>query len=157
VATCGDKGICFIKGDAEVGVRKVKPKAVPRSGGKAGESQGEIEYNVTVNGKDYWMVIEGSNVTVNGKLYHVHARKEARPAADRGESPGTPVVAQMPGVVLRLLRRQGERVAAGDPLIVLEAMKMEVEITAPVGGTLEVIAVSAEQHVSTGQLLASIR
>jgi pyruvate carboxylase subunit B len=157
VATCGDKGIRFLKGDAEIGVRKVKPKPAAPSGGEAEEGQGEIEYNVTVNGKDYWMVVDGNNVTVNGKLYHVHARKEARPAADRGESAATPVVAQMPGVVLRLLRRQGERVAAGDPLIVLEAMKMEVEITAPVGGTLAVIAVSAEQHVSTGQLLASIR
>ena len=63
----------------------------------------------------------------------------------------------MPGKVIRYLAQVGDRVEAGDGIIVLEAMKMEMPVTAPVGGTVADISVDAGDQVANGQVLAHIR
>ncbi len=63
----------------------------------------------------------------------------------------------MPGTVVRTIARPGDTVSAGDPVIVLEAMKMEMDVGAPVDGTVIEIAVNQGAHVTTGQVLALIR
>ena len=76
----------------------------------------------------------------------------------RGKSKRTDVVAAaMPGRVLRLLAVPGDAVCAGQPLLVLEAMKMENEVKAPRDGVVEAIAVTAGQAVSTGEILVRFR
>ena len=62
----------------------------------------------------------------------------------------------MPGVVLRVLANPGDSVNAGDSVLVIEAMKMEVHINAPVAGTVAEVAVAVGDQVATGQELASI-
>ncbi|MCA9248733.1 MAG: biotin/lipoyl-binding protein, partial [Planctomycetales bacterium] len=64
--------------------------------------------------------------------------------------------AQMPGVVLRTVVNVGDSVAAGDSLLVLEAMKMEVQVSAPCSGTVSQINAAQGDHVTTGQVLALI-
>jgi propionyl-CoA carboxylase alpha chain len=63
------------------------------------------------------------------------------------------LVAPMPGNVLRLLVGPGEAVAAGQPLVVVEAMKMEHQVLAPAAGTVATVHVTPGQQVDTGQAL----
>ena len=64
------------------------------------------------------------------------------------------LLAPMPGSVLRVLAEPGAEVAAGQPLIVLEAMKMEHTVAAPADGTLTEVPVRPGDQVTSGQLLA---
>jgi biotin carboxyl carrier protein len=69
--------------------------------------------------------------------------------------PGS-LLAPMPGSVVRVLGRVGDQVAAGDPLIVIEAMKMEHRIDAPTAGPVAAFLVEVGQQVDTGTLLATV-
>jgi len=62
----------------------------------------------------------------------------------------------MPGQVLKILVREGQRVAAGDPLLILEAMKMEQTIRAASDGTVQALHVTPGRIVSPGDLLVQI-
>ncbi|MCX4744675.1 acety-l/propionyl-CoA carboxylase subunit alpha [Kitasatospora sp. NBC_01287] len=68
-------------------------------------------------------------------------------------APGA-LLAPMPGTVVRLAAAVGERVAAGQPLLWLEAMKMEHQVTAPVDGTVTELRVTTGRQVDLGTLLA---
>ena len=73
-------------------------------------------------------------------------------AADRGGS----LLAPMPGLVVRVLAEVGAAVIAGQPLVVLEAMKMEHEVTAPAAGIVTELRAAAGQQVEAGQVLALV-
>jgi len=60
----------------------------------------------------------------------------------------------MPGLVLRVLAEPGTVVTAGQPLLVLEAMKMEQTVSAPADGVVAELRAKAGEQVSTGQVLA---
>ena len=62
----------------------------------------------------------------------------------------------MPGTVLLLKVAAGERVNAGQPLLVVEAMKMEHTVVAPIDGAVAELAVHAGQQVRLGQQLAVV-
>jgi biotin carboxyl carrier protein len=66
------------------------------------------------------------------------------------------VVAPMPGKVIRILIKTGEKVAAGHALMVVEAMKMQNEIRSPKAGTAEKIAVVEGQAVNAGDVLCIV-
>ncbi|WP_327071461.1 ATP-binding protein [Kitasatospora sp. NBC_01302] len=70
-------------------------------------------------------------------------------------TPGA-LLAPMPGTVIRLGAEVGERVAAGQPLLWLEAMKMEHQVTAPVDGTVTELRALAGQQVELGAVLAVV-
>ena len=157
VATCGEKGTKFLKGEGEVGVRKNKKEETTplADSGSAGN------YVVTVNGIEHSMAIEGDKATVNGKVFEVAIRadkkgKAIEAAAKTTSAKTTEITAQMPGKILRILYKEGEMVKAGESILVIEAMKMEVQITTTVSGKLTKIAVSEGEQVTTGQLLATL-
>ncbi len=158
-AACKEKGIRFLKGDAEIGVRKIDPKKADEVPAIVSSSSvGPAEYTVTVNGKEIFMAFEGNNATVDGKVYRVQMRP--RGAASAPAAPATPsteVKAQMPGAVFKLIAKPGDRVREGEAILILEAMKMEIEIATPVDGTIEEICVAVGNQVSGGQVLAKIR
>jgi len=66
------------------------------------------------------------------------------------------VVTEMPGAVVRLLVARGDRVTAGQPLIVVEAMKMENELRAPADGVISVVHVQPGERVDSGATLLTI-
>jgi biotin carboxyl carrier protein len=85
----------------------------------------------------------------------------ADPRAWRGRKHGAleaegrqQVVAPMPGKVVRLLVQVGDKVEAGQGLLVVEAMKMQNEIRSPKGGTVERLQVKEGQPVNAGEVLA---
>ena len=89
-----------------------------------------------------------------------HEAKEESKAAPAAAAPaasssgGTTLKAPMPGVVLKTVAKEGSKVSSGDPVIVLEAMKMENAVGAPVSGTLVEFLVKKGDHVDGGQALA---
>jgi acetyl-CoA carboxylase biotin carboxylase subunit len=70
-------------------------------------------------------------------------------------APGS-LVAPMPGKVVKVLVAVGDAVAAGTPLLILEAMKMELPVKAGVAGTVAALAVAAGEQVAAEQLLAVV-
>lgn len=75
----------------------------------------------------------------------------ARPVSKDGR-----VKAPIPGLITRVMVDQGDRVEAGQPLLVLEAMKMENEITAPRAGVVNTLNVSPGRSVNLGETLVDI-
>jgi acetyl/propionyl-CoA carboxylase alpha subunit len=81
----------------------------------------------------------------------------ASAAADRGPDSGpSTMTAPMPGTVIKVLVQPGERVAARQPLVVLEAMKMETPVVAPYDATVQVVHVDEGDRVGAGALLVEI-
>ncbi|MFK8114523.1 MAG: biotin/lipoyl-containing protein [Rubripirellula sp.] len=163
-AACKEKGIRFLKGEAEVGVRKIdKSQTEPAAAATAPPSDGPSEYLVTVNGKEVFMAFEGNMATVDGKVYRVGIKPHssgdsAKPAS--GDSSGgamTEVQSQMPGAVYKQILQAGDSVKEGDAILILEAMKMEMEVPSPVSGTIDEIRFKVGDQVATGQVLATIR
>ena len=63
----------------------------------------------------------------------------------------------MPGTILKVLVSAGQSVSKGDTLLILEAMKMENEITAPSDGTVSAVCVAAGDAVEVGKTLVTIK
>jgi biotin carboxyl carrier protein len=84
------------------------------------------------------------------------AEKKARRGRGAGHKHDT-LEAQMPGVVRKVLVAVGETVERGQALVVLEAMKMEIQVAAPHAGVIEQIAVREGETVQRGQLLVDLR
>ena len=78
----------------------------------------------------------------------------AEPAAPAGGE--TLVNSPMPGSVMKVLCSVGQTVNEGDLLIVLEAMKMEIEVFAPCAGTVKSVVAAAGASVASGDVLATI-
>jgi pyruvate carboxylase subunit B len=162
VATCKDKGLKFLKGEAELGIRKISKNSVPDVVTKDEGNHKELsDYIVTVNDKDYSIRIEGDKAIVNDKTYQIGIRRddESKPKAltEGTESSGTDIIAQMPGKVIRLSSKVGDYLHPGQSIMVVEAMKMEIHVSTPIEGTVTDIKVVAEDHVKTGHVLAIIK
>lgn len=86
------------------------------------------------------------------------AAEPATPVAATKSAPGvgTPVKAPLPGVVTKVLVKEGQAVKKGDVVLVLEAMKMENNITAENNGTISGICVNAGDSVMEGTTLITI-
>ena len=109
------------------------------------------KYLVNVNGTDYEITLEalkeGEDFAPKAAAAPAAAPKAAAPAE------GTSVTAPMPGNILDVKVSVGQMVAAGQTLVVLEAMKMENEIQAPVDGTVASINVTKGATVESGSVL----
>ena len=148
-AACKEKGILFLEGKATIGVRKCEK----------GEKEPKVDeanngYTVTVNGKKYAVALEGGKATVNGKLYDFNVKEGIEAKAATGD--GTPVKAALPGNVLKVLVAEGDSIAEGDVIAVVEAMKMETEIKSPVSGTVKSVDIEVGNKVQTGQVLVTV-
>ena len=80
----------------------------------------------------------------------------AAPAATAAMDSDGKVRAAMNGRVVAVLVRPGERVSAGQPVMTLEAMKMEHVHTAPISGTISAIDVAEGEQVTTGKIVVEI-
>lgn len=157
-ATCKDKGIAFLKGEAKVNVRKNAEPTQPEPAESKTQPSG---YTVTVNDSTFAVQLEADSVLVNGKRYRVRVEDGTSAPAGGGAASGAVidgewVVAPVPGQVFKLMCRAGDTVSEGDELLVLEAMKMEIPIKAPAGGTVMSMDVVVGDVVSAGQHLLSI-
>ena len=98
-------------------------------------------------------IAEDSGMSPNSfRITSVSAAPAAAPVA-AGE---TAVNSPMPGNIFKVECKPGQAVKAGDVLVVLEAMKMEIEVSAPVDGTVKSVAVNVGATVNTDDLLVTI-
>ncbi len=124
------------------------------------------KFNITVNGSLYEVEVEevgGETSTVSAPKVEA-PRPAAKPAAKKPEAPKaapaaagqTEITSPMPGSIWKVVASEGQEVAAGDVIVILEAMKMENEILAPRAGKVTKISVSDGATVNTGDQLAII-
>ena len=124
------------------------------------------KYRITVEGKTYEMDVEliGSNGAPVQPVKVQSAPAAPAPVAAATKAASKPaavssgsVVAPMPGTVIKILKNEGDAVKAGDVVLILEAMKMENEITAPVAGTLASVNCTAGGTVAGGDVLFEVK
>ncbi|HYO75416.1 MAG TPA: biotin/lipoyl-containing protein [Thermoanaerobaculia bacterium] len=95
-------------------------------------------------------VIQGTSISFSfdGEIYFAEVTEKGARAKARHREQST--AAPMPGLVLKILVRQGDVVAKGAPLLILEAMKMEHQIVAPKDGTVAAINCREGELVQPG-------
>ena len=116
------------------------------------------KFIVNVNGNSYEVEVEevgGVSAPAVAPVAAPVAAPTAAPKAAPAPAGGTPVKAPMPGNVLDIKVSNGQAVKQGDVLVILEAMKMENEISAPQDGTVTVVA-SKGATVNTGGGLVTL-
>jgi pyruvate carboxylase subunit B len=150
-ASCDKKGIAFLKGDGPLMVRKGKYTTT-----QGGDMSGN--YTVMVNGKKYSVqVAEGdadikiTEVAKPSAQESVNSSSSSVPAAG-----STQITSQTPGNVWKVLVSVGDKVTEGQKIMILEAMKMEIDVVAPKSGTIASIDVKVDSAVQAGQVLASL-
>lgn len=164
---CKEKGIAFLKGEGKLMIRKKEdatPAACTRSISKGGKC------DVKINGKIYSVEFVGQNVLVNGDRYDVSfdtaAPAKPQPQSSAGEQPasdarestgGCDIKATLPSNVFKILIKEGDAVKAGQTIIVLEAMKMEINIEAPRDGVIDKILIAQGDTVDADQALAILK
>ena len=94
-------------------------------------------------------------VTLDGLLYAFETGDAARSAGHGGGGSGL-VAAPMPGKVIAVLVAEGDAVEAGQPLVLVEAMKMETTLAAEIAGTVRRVGVQPGQLVDAGQVLVEV-
>jgi biotin carboxyl carrier protein len=124
--------------------------AVGRGGGD--------RFDLTVDGVRYtgWRCSQGDAVYVRlrGRTYTAHfVRREAK---REGAAAQDEVRANMPGIVVAVHCREGQRVMTGEPLLTLESMKLQMTVVASHEGTVEKVHVAPEAVFERGALLVSI-
>ena len=137
------------------------PKAATGAAAAPAKASGTQNYVITVDSKNYNVTVADGNVKVNGKDYKVDLREAsaadaaaaAAPAASSGAE--TPVEAPVAGTVLRYVRSNGDHVEQDEPVLILESMKMELEVKSKVAGTITYKA-DTGASVSAGQVIAVV-
>ncbi len=158
VAVCGDKGIKYLKGEGEI---QLKKKDIMLKG----NSKMAGEYTVVVNGVKYNVdVVEGHDGQI--AVTQATPAPTSAPAVQATPAPATPassggagsveIHSQTPGNVWKILAKNGDHVKEGDTIMILEAMKMEIDIPAPQSGVIKSINVNVDDAVADGQLLATM-
>ncbi len=146
-AACKEKGIAYLKGEAKVNVRKNVSAPKQNSTGID-----ENKFTVSVNGNKYHVEISaGFDKDVNIKSIHkADTQEDIMQDADSSEG----IQAGISGNVFKIYINEGEEVKSGQVVMILEAMKMEIEVSAPKDGILEKICVKTGDSVSENNLVA---
>jgi acetyl-CoA/propionyl-CoA carboxylase biotin carboxyl carrier protein len=122
------------------------------------ETVGAGRLAVTLDGeRRVWAYAQDGDVTrlgLDGRTWAF--RDEVAVLRDEARHDGAELTAPMPGSVLLVHVHAGVAVAADDVLVVLESMKMELQVVAPAAGTVERVAVAAGDRVAAGELLVVI-
>ena len=118
-------------------------------------------YTITVNGTAYEVTVEETGSVSAPTAAPVAAPKAAPAAAPKAAAPAAgagavKVSASVPGKVLKAAASVGQAVKAGDNIIILESMKMEIPVVAPQDGTVASIDTSEGASVENGDTLATM-
>ncbi len=120
------------------------------------------EFIVRVNGEEYQVEVEevrgGSRPAPVARPVapiapQTKVAQKAKPVANAEESN---IVAPMPGTILSINVKVGDKVNPGDTVVILEAMKLENNLTAMTSGTVKAISTSVSASVNAGDLLVEI-
>ena len=151
-AACKEKGIQFLKGEAKLGIRKnVEESAKATSN----------EVTITIGGSSYGIKIENGKAIVDGVSYDYSikdgiSQTTLTPTQSTSSGAATPITAGLPGTVVKIVSPVGTQVSDGTTILIVEAMKMEVEIKSSVSGSVKEIKVKPGDSIVAGQELAIV-
>lgn len=155
IASCEQKGLDFLQGNAKVNVRKItdekpaeKKKNAPAPA--APPPSGPRSYTITVNNRPYNVVVAEGGAGFQASPMTGPVPVSA-PVAE-----GTDIDAPTPGNIVKVLVEVGDTVAKDATLVIMEAMKMESEVKAPQAGKIVAVHVSAGDTVQTSEPLVTI-
>ncbi|EAJ6490138.1 biotin/lipoyl-containing protein [Campylobacter jejuni] len=150
-AACKEKGIAFLKGEAKVNIRKLASMPKPMSAD-------ENKFTVAVNGNKYHVEVSyGFDKDVNVKsVKKVEENKNIISSSNSTSSVDAEneVLAGISGNVFKIYVNEGEEVKSGQAIMVLEAMKMEIEVNAPKDGIILELCIKIGDTVNEGEVLA---
>ncbi|HID0717092.1 TPA: biotin/lipoyl-containing protein [Campylobacter jejuni] len=149
-AACKEKGIAFLKGEAKINVRKLASMPKPMS-------VDENKFTVAVNGNKYHVEVSyGFDKDVNVKsVKKVEENKNIISSNSTSSVDAeNEVLAGISGNVFKIYVNEGEEVKSGQAIMVLEAMKMEIEVNAPKDGIISELCIKIGDTVNEGEVLA---
>ncbi|HHJ15987.1 MAG TPA: oxaloacetate decarboxylase subunit alpha [Gammaproteobacteria bacterium] len=140
------------------------------------------EFNVSLHGENYHIKVTGTGhkmqekrafyINVDGTPEEVIVESLDQVVTNGGTEPPTTgsakgssrpkatapghVTTSMPGIIVEVLVKEGDSVAAGDPILITEAMKMETEVQAPITGTVKAVHVQKGDSVNPDEALVEI-
>ncbi|EDP3002338.1 biotin attachment protein [Campylobacter jejuni] len=147
---CKEKGIAFLKGEAKVNIRKLASMPKPMS-------VDENKFTVAVNGNKYHVEVSyGFDKDVNVKsVKKVEENKNIISSNSTSSVDAeNEVLAGISGNVFKIYVNEGEEVKSGQAIMVLEAMKMEIEVNAPKDGIISELCIKIGDTVNEGEVLA---
>ena len=147
-AACQEKGITFLKGDAEVNVRKISDMPTE------GSSMSSGSYTVVVNGEKFSVQIAEGDADIQVTAVNGESAQTSAPVSTSGNAED--IKALLPGSVWKIVANPGQSVQEGDVILILESMKMEIDVIAPHGGVIQSINVATNDTVVEGQVVAVI-
>ncbi len=122
---------------------------------------GQEEILLNVDGRIFNVIIHSNSLShsvfVNGRLFRVEKRSALKILReDKGRQKKRDIKISMPGRVVQVLAAPGEEVQGGQPVLVLEAMKMQNEIKSPQAGRLTRVYFRAGDYVEAGSILFTV-
>ncbi len=153
VAACDQKGIAFLKGESPLMIRKGEENKT-----KSGGENMSGNYTVVVDGKKYSVQVAEGNADIQiTPAVEVSAPiTEAKSTPTTGGKGSLEIKSQTPGNVWKIIKSTGDTVQEGEQIMILEAMKMEIDIVAEKAGIIKSIDVKVNDSVVDGQLLATM-
>ena len=165
-----DVGRQFLQERAD-GTLSPEPLLPIESAGRQTDEGVATEFKIDVHGETYQVAITGVGgqdagkrhvyLTLDGMPEEVlfeplNAYVEAGASGRRQASAPGHVTTSMPGNIVEVLVAEGDQVKAGQPVMITEAMKMETEVQAPVGGRVTAVYVTKGDRVTPGEVLIEI-
>ena len=147
-AACQEKGIAFLLGKGELNVRKISEMKKDCGDG----SMGNGNYTVVVNGEKFSVQVAEGDADIQVTAVNGESAATSAPAAASGND--IEIKALLPGNVWKIVANPGQSVNEGDVILILESMKMEIDVVAPKGGVIKSINVATNDKVVEGQTVA---
>jgi len=147
-AACQEKGIAFLKGEGELNVRKISEM----KNDCEGSSMGNGSYTVVVDGQKFSVQVAEGDADI--QVTAVNGESAAPAAAPAASGNDVEIKALLPGNVWKIVANPGQSVNEGDVIMILESMKMEIDVVAPKGGVIKSINVATNDKVVEGQVVA---
>ncbi len=176
VALCGEKGINLLNGRATISLAKAAPAIAPGSlqaiqshaSGAAAASSDQGDFTVILNEKVFGVRFSGDNVSVNGVSFSyavadgLDEELLAKGAAGPIDETDEPLVethdirAFAPGMIIRLNKQLGDKIAIGETILVLESMSSEIHVNAKISGVVTELPIAWGDRVEAGQILMRV-
>ena len=151
-AACQEKGIAFLKGEGELNVRKISQMKDDCKGSE--EMSGN--YTVVVDGQKFSVQVAEGDADIQVTAVNGESAATEAPAAPATGGSGDDIKALVPGNVWKIVMNPGQSVNEGDVIMILESMKMEIDVVATRGGVIQSINVATNDKVVEGQVVAVI-
>ncbi|MGE4418559.1 MAG: biotin/lipoyl-containing protein [Sulfurimonas sp.] len=149
-AACHEKGIAFLKGEGELNVRKISDMKKEEGSSKMGNGS----YTVVVDGQKFSVQVAEGNVDIQVTEVNGESTEPSTPKVVTTSGTQLDIKALLPGSVWKIVANPGQSVNEGDVIMILESMKMEIDIVAPKGGVIKSINVATNDKVVEGQVVA---